>query len=37
MADRIAVMREGAISDILPASALDEEKLLNLCYGRATG
>ena len=37
IADRIAVMRDGAITDIVPANGLDEERLLNLCYGRATG
>jgi len=34
MADRIAVMRDGAITDIVAAAGLDEERLLNLCYGR---
>ncbi|HTN63301.1 MAG TPA: sugar ABC transporter ATP-binding protein, partial [Devosia sp.] len=37
MADRIAVMRDGAITDIVSAARLSEERLLNLCYGRATG
>ncbi|WDR05876.1 sugar ABC transporter ATP-binding protein [Devosia rhodophyticola] len=37
MADRIAVMREGAITDIINAADTDEEQLLNLCYGRTTG
>ena len=37
MADRIAVMRDGAITDIVASKGLDEERLLNLCYGRATG
>ncbi|MDB5622802.1 MAG: transporter related protein, partial [Devosia sp.] len=37
MADRIAVMREGGLDEIHSAQDLDEEKLLNLCYGRATG
>ncbi len=37
MADRIAVMCDGAITDIVAARGLDEERLLNLCYGRATG
>lgn len=37
MADRIAVMRHGAIAEIVDAAGLDEERLLNLCYGRATG
>lgn len=34
MADRIAVMRDGVITDIVSAAGLDEERLLNLCYGR---
>ncbi|MET3896570.1 ribose transport system ATP-binding protein [Devosia sp. UYZn731] len=34
MADRIAVMRDGAITDIVAAAGLNEERLLNLCYGR---
>jgi ribose transport system ATP-binding protein len=34
MSDRIAVMRDGTITDIVAASGLDEERLLNLCYGR---
>ncbi|GLQ56464.1 sugar ABC transporter ATP-binding protein [Devosia nitrariae] len=37
MADRIAVMREGAITDIVAAEEIDEERLVNLCYGRVTG
>ncbi|MGV8854723.1 MAG: sugar ABC transporter ATP-binding protein [Devosia sp.] len=37
MADRIAVMRDGAIADIVVAKGLNEERLLNLCYGRVTG
>ncbi|MGK2229775.1 MAG: ribose transport system ATP-binding protein [Devosia sp.] len=37
MADRIAIMRDGAITDIVAAKGLDEERLLNLCYGRVTG
>lgn len=37
MADRIAVMRDGAIADIVSTKGLTEEHLLNLCYGRATG
>lgn len=37
MADRIAVMREGAITDIVAAKEIDEERLVNLCYGRVTG
>jgi ribose transport system ATP-binding protein len=34
MCDRIAVMREGKITTIVPAAGLSEEALLNLCYGR---
>ena len=34
MADRIAVMREGAIVTTVAARGLSEEALLNLCYGR---
>ena len=37
MSDRIAVMRDGIITDIVAAASLDEERLLNLCYGRTTG
>lgn len=37
MADRIAVMRDGAITEIVEAKGLTEDRLLNLCYGRATG
>lgn len=37
MSDRIAVMRDGGITDIVAATGLDEERLLNLCYGRVTG
>jgi ribose transport system ATP-binding protein len=37
MADRIAVMRHGAITDMIGSSEVDEERLINLCYGRATG
>ncbi|MGV8832258.1 MAG: sugar ABC transporter ATP-binding protein [Devosia sp.] len=37
MADRIAIMRDGAITEIVAAKGLDEERLLNLCYGRVTG
>jgi len=36
MADRIAVMRYGAIAATVPAAGLSEEALLGLCYGRAT-
>ena len=35
MADRIAVMRDGAIVATVPAKGLTEEALLNLCYGRS--
>jgi ribose transport system ATP-binding protein len=35
MADRIAVMRDGAIVATVEAHGLSEEALLNLCYGRA--
>ncbi len=35
MCDRIAVMRDGAIADIVSARGLKEDDLLNLCYGRA--
>ena len=34
MADRIAVMRDGAITATVSARGLSEEALLNLCYGR---
>ena len=34
MADRIAVLREGAIAGIVAAGDVDEERLINLCYGR---
>jgi ribose transport system ATP-binding protein len=37
MADRIAVLRDGVITDLLPAAGLDEAALLNRCYGRAKG
>ncbi|WDR03240.1 sugar ABC transporter ATP-binding protein [Devosia algicola] len=37
MADNIAVMRDSAITHVLLAADLDEERLLNLCYGRTTG
>jgi len=37
MSDRIAIMRDGAITEIVAAKGLNEERLLNLCYGRATG
>ncbi len=35
MCDRIAVLRQGAVTDIVPAAGLGEDDLLNLCYGRA--
>ncbi len=35
MCDRIIVMREGEISTVLEAEGLDEETLINHCYGRA--
>ena len=34
MADRIAVIRDGAITTTVAAKGLTEEALLNLCYGR---
>jgi len=34
MADRIAIMRDGVITVIVPARDLTEQSLLNLCYGR---
>jgi ABC-type sugar transport system ATPase subunit len=34
MADRIAIMRDGAITATVSARGLSEEALLNLCYGR---
>ena len=37
MADRIAVMRDGAIADIVPVAGLTEDRLLNLTYGRVAG
>jgi ribose transport system ATP-binding protein len=36
MCDRIAIMREGAITAIVDAAGLGEDALLNLCYGRST-
>jgi ribose transport system ATP-binding protein len=36
MCDRIAIMREGAITAIVDAAGLGEDALLNLCYGRGT-
>ena len=35
MCDRIAVMRNGAITEIVPAAGLGEDELLNRCYGRS--
>jgi len=35
MCDRIAVMRDGAITEIVAAQGLREDDLLNRCYGRA--
>jgi ribose transport system ATP-binding protein len=35
MCDRIAVMRNGVITDTLEAAGLEEEELINRCYGRA--
>jgi ribose transport system ATP-binding protein len=35
MCDRIAVMRDGAIAEIVEAAGLREDDLLNRCYGRA--
>lgn len=35
--DRIAIMRQGAITTIVDAAGLREDDLINLCYGRATG
>jgi len=37
MCDRIAVMRDGAITEIIEARGLREDDLLNRCYGRASG
>ena len=37
MCDRIAVMRDGAIAEIVAAQGLSEDDLLNRCYGRAHG
>jgi ribose transport system ATP-binding protein len=34
MCDRIAVMREGTITAIVPADGMSEEALIGLCYGR---
>lgn len=37
ISDRIAVMREGAITTVVGAAGLREDALVNLCYGRTTG
>jgi ABC-type sugar transport system ATPase subunit len=37
MADRIAIMRDGTIKEIVPAAGLSEDRLLNLTYGRVAG
>jgi ribose transport system ATP-binding protein len=37
MADRIAILREGTISETVDAHGLTEEDLINRCYGRTTG
>lgn len=34
MCDRIAVMRDGTITEIVAAKGLEEEELINRCYGR---
>ena len=34
MCDRIAIMRDGAITEIVEAKGLTEEELVNRCYGR---
>lgn len=35
MCDRIVVMRQGEVADILDANGLTEDSLINHCYGRA--
>ena len=35
LSDRIAVMRDGQIAEIVPAKGLGEDELIRLCYGRA--
>ncbi len=35
LCDRIAIMREGEMTEIVEAKGLSEEALVNLCYGRA--
>jgi ribose transport system ATP-binding protein len=37
IADRVTVMRDGKVVDTLPASELDEEKLVRLMVGREVG
>jgi ribose transport system ATP-binding protein len=37
IADRVTVMRDGRVVDTLPASELDEEKLVRLMVGREVG
>lgn len=37
MSDRIAIMRQGHITDLVSASGLGEDELINLCYGRRSG
>ena len=37
MCDTIAIMRDGAITDLVATAGLREDDLLNRCYGRATG
>ncbi|HQZ11704.1 MAG TPA: sugar ABC transporter ATP-binding protein [Devosia sp.] len=37
MCDRIAILRDGAITETVDAHGLTEEDLINRCYGRATG
>jgi ribose transport system ATP-binding protein len=34
MCDRIAIMRDGEMTDIVDAEGLEEEELVNRCYGR---
>ena len=34
MCDRIAIMRDGGIADMVPAAGLEEDELINRCYGR---
>lgn len=37
LCDRIAIMRDGAITTVVDAAGLREDDLVNLCYGRTTG